>query len=375
MTEILPVFAISLLLAYLSEQHTERCAAAGTHYDKRADWAYILLIIVLTLFAGLRTNYNDTFAYMRGFRNAPNLADLISKPDSLKLLGNPLFHLMESAIKTLTDEPQWLIFVSSVITQTCFIRFFKRYSENFLFSIFLYFTLGTFVFTLAALKQVLAMAVLTLAFPHLEKQQWGRFYLLVFIAMLFHTYAMAFAVLPLFRTKPWSLFTFVFIAVLAAVMLNFETAITAFMDQANDLGKDVAEYEVFDDATINVFRLAVYAVPPLISLVFRKWVLHKNGTADNILIHMSIISLAFMILGTQSGANMFGRMGNYFELGAICCLPIMLKKTFENRSYRLIAGIACICFMGFFIYANAIKLMFDHNYSAISIFQLLFSNV
>lgn len=373
MTEILPIFAVSLLLAYFSEQYTKQCAATGTHYYKRADWAYILLVIVLTLFAGLRTSYNDTFAYMRGFRNAPNLVTLISTPDSLKLFENPLFHLMESAIRTLTDNPQWLIFISSVVTQTCFIRFFKRYSENFLFSIFLYFTLGTFVFTLAALKQVLAMAMLTLAFPHLEKQQWGRFYLLVFIAMLFHTYAMVFAVLPLFRAKPWSVFTFVFIVALAVVMLNFEAAVTAFMDQASDLGKDLAEYEVFDDATINVFRLAVYAVPPLISLAFRKWVLHKNSASNNTLVYMSIISLAFMILGTQSGANMFGRMGNYFELGTICCLPLMLKKTFETRTYRLITGIACICFIGFFIYANAVKLVFDHNYSAVSIFQFLFS--
>ena len=217
------------------------------------------------------------------------------------------------------------------------------------------------------------MAVLTLAFPYLEEKKWSRFYLLVLVAMLFHTYALAFVVLPFFRSKPWSLFTFGFIAVLAIVMLNFDEAITAFMDQANELGKDLAEYEVFDDATINVFRLAVYAVPPLICLVFQKWVLCNSSSADNTLIHMSIISLAFMILGTQSGANMFGRMGNYFELGTICCLPLMLRKTFEARSYRLVVGIACICFMGFFVYANAVKLVFDQNYAATSIFHLLFS--
>lgn len=373
MTEILPVFAVSLLLAYFSERYTGQCAETGMPYRKRKDWAYILLVVALTLFAGLRTSYNDTYAYMRGFRESPDLAALLSKPGALKLMGNPLFHLLESALRSLTDDPQWLIFTSAAITQICFVRFFKRYSESFAFSIFLYFTLGTFVFTLAAVKQVLAMAMLTLAFPYLEERKWVRFYLLVFAAMLFHTYAMAFAVLPFFRRKPWSLFTYIFVAVLAVVMLNFEETITAFMDQANELGKGLAEYEVFDDTTINVFRLAVYAVPPVISLVFQKWILRNNSSADNTLIHMSIISLAFMVLGTQSGANMFGRMGNYFELGTICCLPQMLRKTFDARSYRLIACVACICFMGFFIYANAVKLVFDYNYAATGLFQFLFS--
>ena len=153
-------------------------------------------------------------------------------------------------------------------------------------------------------------------------------------------------------------------------MLNFEETITTFMEQANDLGKSLADYEVFDDATINIFRLAVYAVPPLISLIFQRWTLHDNSDIDNTLIHMSIVSLAFMILGTQSGANMFGRMGNYFELGTICCLPQMLKKTFTPKSYRLIVALACVCFMGFFVYGNTAKLVFDQHYHATSLLKL-----
>ena len=246
-------------------------------------------------------------------------------------------------------------------------------TRQFTFSIFIYYTLGTFVFSLAAMKQITAMAIATLALPYLEQKKWGRYFLVVFIAMLLHTYAMAFAVLPLFRERPWKLFTFVFIAVVAIVMLNFEEAITAFMEQANDLGKTLADYEVFDDNTINIFRLAVYAVPPLISLVFQKWVLHNADEMDNTLIHMGIISFAFMFMGTQAGANMFGRMANYFELGTICCLPEMLEKTFEKRSLKLVAVVACVCFMGFFVYANALHGNFDAEYKSISFWKFISS--
>lgn len=362
MFKLLAVFAVSLVLAYLSEKNTKAITASGQRYSAWKDWAYVLLVVVLILFAGLRTSYNDTGNYISSFRSAATLSEWISDSEHFNPFKNPLYYFLQSALRSVTDDAQWLIFLSALVTQICFIRFFKRYSTNFTFSIFIYFTLGTFVFTLAALKQVLAMAIVTLAFPFLEKKKWIPYYLIVLVGVLIHTYALAFAVLPFFRARPWRLFTFLFVALVAALMMNFESAITEFMEQANDLGKTLAEYEIFDDATINIFRLAVYAVPPLISLVFQGWILQDSSKTDHVLIHMSIISLAFMIMGTQSGANMFARMAMYFELGTICCLPKMLQCTFEKRTYRLISGVAIACFLGFFLYANLVANDFGQDY-------------
>ena len=371
MFKLLTVFVLALVLAYISERNTKIALAKGYHYSAWRDWAYVVLVIALTLFAGLRTNYNDTQNYITGFNSAPILSEFFSDSKNLNPFLNPLFFLYQSAIKTWFGNSQILIFISAVFTQICFIQFIKRYSDNFLFSIFLYFTLGTFVFTLAAIKQVLAMAILTLAFPSLEKKNWGRYYLLILLAMFVHTYAIAFAILPFCTVRPWKMFTFVFIAVMVVLLMNFEEAITAFMDQANELGKTIADYEIFDNATINIFRLGVYAVPPLMSLIFQKWIFIRTDTKQNVLIHMSIISFAFMSMGTQAGANMFGRMGNYFELGTICCLPTILELTFEKRSYRLITGIACICFVGFFVFANLINRRFDLEYQALGILEFI----
>jgi len=371
MFKLLAVFVAALILAYISEKNTEAITASGQRYTVWKDWAYIALVVILVLFAGLRTSYNDTAGYLYGAGYAATLGELFSSEDFYNPFKVPFFHLFQSVIKACFNNPQWMVLSAAAITQICFVRFFKKYSQSFVFSIFIYFTLDTFVFTLAALKQALAMAILTIAFSALEKKQWAKYFFLVFVSMLFHTYALAFVVLPLFKARPWRIFTFVFIAVIAIVMLNFETAITAFMEQASELGKNISEFEVFSDTTINIFRLGVYAVPPLISLVFQKWVLRESIEIENTLIHMSIISLAFMIMGTQSGANMFGRMGNYFELGTICYLPTMLSKIFDAKSYKLVSIFACICFMGFFVYANAIRGSFDMEYQSVSLFSFL----
>ena len=371
MTKLLVVFATALVLAYFSEQNTRAAVAAGHRYVPRRDWAYVLLVTVLVLFTGLRTSYNDTWNYITGFNNSAEFSEWIANAKNLNPFMNPLFYGYQSALKSLTHNPHLLVFTTAMFSQVCILRFIKRYSENFTFSIFIYFTLGTFAFSMAAIKQIVAMSILTLAFPYLEEKKWIRYYITVFVAMLVHTYALAFAVIPLFRARPWSMFTLLFITVVAAVVMTFEETITSFMERANDLGKTLAEYEVFSDTTINIFRLAVYAVPPLISVIFQKWVFHDSNRMDYTLAHMSIISLAFMTMGTQAGANMFGRMGNYFELGTICFLPAMLKKTFDDRSYRLVTTVACVCFVGFFTYANAINTDFGTQYQSMSLWKFI----
>ena len=362
MTKLLVVFILALLFAHSSEEYSRQMHAAGGRYEILQDNGLIWLIIVLSLFSGLRTSYNDTYNYVMMFQKLPALGEYLSDPKNLNVFTNPLFYAYISFLRTVWNDPQVMIFTTSAFTQVCFILFFKRYSENFTFSIFLYFTLGTFCLSMAAMKQVVAMAVVTLAIPCLERRQWVRYYLAVFVAMLVHTYALVFAVLPFFTQRPWRQFTFLVVLSLILVMTNFHDFISEFMDQANELGKTLDEYEVFDDHTVNLLRLAVYAVPPLLSLVFSRWVFEDSTNMDHLLVHMSIISLAFMSLGTQSGANMFGRMANYFELGTIVCLPWMLKQTFSRGSSRIVMAIAAVCFLGFFVYQNAINGSFDSSY-------------
>lgn len=373
MTKLLLVFAATLILAYISEQNTKATIAAGRSYSVWHDWAYLLLVTILVLFSGLRTSYNDTHNYISIFNNLSGVASFLSDAENLHPLGNPLFYFCANLLKHMVDHAQVLIFTTSLFAQICFVRFIKRYSSNFVFSIFLYFTLGTFALSMAAMKQIVAMAVLTLAIPYLEKKKWVQYFLLVFVAMLLHTYAMAFAILPLFTGRPWKQFTYVFMITVVIMLMNFQGVVTTFLEQADEAGKTIADYEVFDNVSVNIFRLAVYAVPPLISLIFQKWIFHDSSNMDHVLVHMSIISLACMIMGTESGANMFGRMGNYFELGTICSLPWMLEKTFDKRSHHLISTVAVIAFLGYFSYANMIATDFGQAYQSVNLFEFIAS--
>lgn len=371
MGKLVVLLAVSTVLAYYSQQNTVLCYQTGTRYRISQDWAYIALVTVLVFFSGLRTGYNDTWNYINGFRNAPFLGEYLQGEDIWDPFSYPAFYFLRSFFKSVADKPNLFIFITSAFVQICFLRFLKRYATNFTFSVFLYITLGTFCFTMAALKQVIAMAILMTAIPFLERKQWVRYYLLVFLAMTFHTYALAYAVLPLFRTRPWKLFTFLFIGIIMTILVSFESVITSFLDSAEEMGKTIAQSDILNNTSLNLIRVMVYAVPPLMSLVLRRWLFHDSLPQHHILVHMSIISAACMLLGTQNGANVFARMGTYFEPGMLCCLPWMIPRSFTKKSAQLVTTVSVILFLGYFFYEFAIAKDFGNNYTSITILEFL----
>ena len=85
MTKLLAVFAIAMALAYISEKNTRNTIESGQHYTPRKDWAFVGLVIVLTLFAGLRTSYNDTWIYIQTFDSSPGVSS--TGKSSLESIG------------------------------------------------------------------------------------------------------------------------------------------------------------------------------------------------------------------------------------------------------------------------------------------------
>ena len=371
MNTLIPILIFGLLFAHLTEKTTLGVYGDGTRQTTQNKLFFFALLCVLAFHAGLRTTYNDTGAYIRGFNESPTVFALLNA-ERMHILTNPAFKVYTAIVHDLTDNYHIYFLIPAFFVQYAFISTIRRYSASFTLGIGLYICLGTYVFSLAAMKQTLAMAILMLGIPKLQDKKYLQYYLLVFVAFLFHTYAIAFAVLPLLAVKPWKAHTFILLFVVFVIMQNFESIIGSFLDYANEQGKDVAEYEVFDNAQVNIFRVAVYAVVPLLSLCLRAHLFRDEyDSCYNVLIHMSIISFSFMLLGTVNGANMFGRMANYFEFGMICSLAWIVRRAFTRESARIITIVAVGCFLFYFYYAYKITLDFDEHYRAVTIVQFV----
>ena len=96
MGELWIVLAVSCGLAFLSEKYT---FAWNGRPSKVLNYGIVVLLIAyLSLFAGLRTGYNDTYTYMSGYKAMAAFPDILTE-FSWRLGDNPGFILLNSLMK------------------------------------------------------------------------------------------------------------------------------------------------------------------------------------------------------------------------------------------------------------------------------------
>ena len=337
---------------------------------RRMDFWCVLAALYLGFFSGLRTDYNDTWAYIVNFKRAGTVAEYIAS-DSFKPTGNPLFYIFQSLMREWNDNYHIFFVVIGVFCFWCYVIFLRKHAPYFTASIYLFIAMGTCVFMLAAMKQAIAVAILTLAIDKLIQKKYIWFYLLVVLAAGFHFYAIVFAVLPFFMTKPWTGKTYLILIGVLFVMLTFESTLTSFLEASDDMGKHVDTGEVFDGNSMSFIRVLVYSVVPIIALVFRKQIFEDSSTTENLFVNMSIICFFINSMGLVSAANMFSRLATYFEFGTIVSLPIVVNKAFPKETARVVMIVAMVCYFGYFLYEFMVSKDFGGSYRSITFIEFL----
>lgn len=366
MFNLLAIFAVAMAGA-VSSSKKERRSLKNRDYDKKIqkNFGYIVVIVALVLFAGLRINYNDTYTYWAAFVN-----ESVTPKDVLAnwtWTDNPAMELYKAIVRRFSTDKTALILLPSAFTEFSILRFLKKFSIQFDFSVFLFFTLGMFCFTMGAMKQSIAIGFLTYALESLNNKKYIKFFFFVFIAFLFHTYAVVLIIAPLLLRKPWSAFTW-FMAIGAVIIfMNLESILGSIIDAAETTGKKIYEDEILGGAGSNIFRILVYAVPPVISLIFRKKLFEDSQPIENLMVHMSILSFACMAYGLAVNANEADRLATYFEIGTLVSLPWMLKKAFDEETHKVIKYCAYAAYFIFFVYKFYFCENFDADYQSILI--------
>ncbi len=306
------------------------------------------IFIILSLFAGLRSEYNDTNTYMYNF--VYRIPDDFSsfRWSDITLGENPGFFVYQVLIKLfISQDPQFFILISSFFTIGLFLAFYNEYTPKFSLSIFLYITSGLFVFSMAAIKQTMAMAIGLLAVHYFIKGKSGRFFLLILLASTIHPYVLLYLLLPLFSKKVWSTKIVVLLLLTIFIGFFFEQFISIILNVTENIGENYKE-EYFIGEGVSNLRLLVFSVTSVLSFIFRKKINEQENIILNLCVNASIISFLFMIMASYGTANMFGRMANYFEPFTYIALPWILTKYIGK--YKIIIIFTCIFFYCIFFY-------------------------
>jgi transmembrane protein EpsG len=310
----------------------------------------IIIAVIMSIFAGLRTEHNDTFLYIFNYINLiPANIYEISKI-SYSIGDHPVFVILQVIIKHyISRDPQVFLLISAFIVNVLFVYFFYKYSARFSLAVFIYITSGLFVFGMAGMKQVLAMSVGIWAVHYALKNKWLAFLLLLFLASFIHPYVIFYGLTPFLKNKIWTVREFAFILVAIFGAFLFDRFIVVVAEVHSAITEEYGLEDYLGKSGVNFLRVVVYAVTPFLSYIFRKKLRTAENTMLTVCINFSIISFAFMFLALFGNPVVFTRMAIYFDPFTIVALTYILINCI-SRKQRFTVIALCIASYSFYFY-------------------------
>lgn len=366
MRELIPVIAVSIFLAVVSDLFSKKDEKLN-RYVKKEKFLWIIIVIVIGIFAGLRESYNDTFAYLHSYDIASGKIDFENIDWSFG--NNPGFVLVQMFFKHFGLSRNAYIMFYSLLTYIIYIWFIRKYSTDFSMSIFI-FVCMVFTFPMAAIKQSVAVAFCLIAVDKAINKKWFWFIFWIFIAETFHAYSFMYLIVPLLFFLPWeNKKTYMWIVIFFFAGLLLRPMLGSILSITDSLGEEYTAEE-FSSAGVNPFRLAVCLVPLILSFILRKQVAASDNEMtreDNICMNLSFLNGEIMFVALFGTANYFARLANYFYIFPVIALPRLFNMV--SPKWRLPLKLAAVfCYFVFFYYeVNIVYGHFDDSFRRIAL--------
>lgn len=300
--------------------------------------AFFIPLIVLSLFAGLRrfSVGTDSGTYTRDFRN--NLDVNYFEFEEGVELG---YQYLEYILLRFNADYVWLFFTTALFVVFCYLRIIKKYSVNYWFSVFLYVCLGYYTFFFNGLRQGIAMAIFTIAFPSLLEKKLIWYLLICFIGSLFHAsilFMIPFYFVVNLRVKPIYkiIATFLGSLLVSRFLIHYIAGTNERYEGYTEVSETAGGYLTLGFQVILVvfiyFIIYIYKIKD--KELLKLFTFYASGV-------LFIVPVAIL------GANPSGpqRLLSYFTWVSILLLPLVFKKL--NNTY--ITAMATVVFLIYFI--------------------------
>ena len=310
-----------------------------------------LITIIFILFSGLRTRFNDTVTYIYGFEQLNtdfNFADIFESYGG--------FDVYQKIIKVyISDNPQMLILITAIITNLLYLHFYKKYSVSFGYTIFLYVVLGIFTFSMAGLKQILAMSFSLLAIDNLLVKKYLKFVLWIIIASLFHPYILIMLMLVFFTDDIWKKKSVTLIVLVLIFSLFFDLILGDVINITNEIRKKYKVEELTNN-TINVYRVIIELIPCIMTYIFRNNIRSEKNKLLNIAVNMLLFRTLMYFVSMFASPIYFARIGTYFQSLDPILIAWMLTTCFPKNKNGLLWRILYCSFYLFYFTLDMTKL-------------------
>lgn len=325
-----------------------RCAKlSNSNREKTDKWSTIFICIILVLMAAFRSDEvgADTFAYRYDYENLAKytFADLIDRY-SIYYIGyyglSKIFHLVGLPVQI------WFGFIE-VFYLFALMKLVNRFSNDKIFSILVYTTIGLYTFSMAGLKQTLAASIMMLSFLLFIDKKYVLSILLVVVTYYTHQAALVFLIAYpayLFRNSKF-IISFAFISCVLLFLYG-----TLFIEtMLNTLNNEHFQAYNVNESTYSYATFIFYAtITTVCLLAFKNY---KKQCSDNsrFFLSMSILGCGLQLLGGIS-PSLF-RLALMFTPFMMILLPNIVYYSSVNTKKTLMF-VLMISIIFYFLYTN-----------------------
>lgn len=314
----------------------------------------LLLACPYVIWAMNRSNFGDTEVYRKIFHDIPDTWSqlVVYLQKHTKDQG---FSVLTFFLKILAGNSDKIFFLVIAAFQIfCVVYFFRKYSTNFLLSMFMFVASTDYLsWMFNGIRQFLAVCMILISFELILKRKYMPMIGMILFASTIHGSALI--MLPIIfivQGKAWNKRTLLMLAGIVAAVLFTDPFINIINSMlAETQYSDLMTNEIWmnDDGT-NVMRVLFYSIPAILSLIGKRYVDEADSPVVNICVNCAACTSFLYILSAFTSGIYIGRIPVYTTLPGYVAVPWLIDHTFTKDSAKMMK-VGLICgFLAFFYY-------------------------
>ncbi len=306
---------------------------------------FILIILYIVFFIGVRDKVLDTASYIDIFERMPlDFRQMLMIVNQSSSKG---FYLIMGIFKIFISDNHyiWLTFLGA-ISCFCIFKTLYKYSIDISLSLYLFVASCTFTWLLNGIRQFLVVCILFGFIDWLIDGKKIKYIALILVLSTIHNSVLFMIPICLVVSSKEIMNKKMILLIIAMIICII------FSDKLFSLAGEILEKDysstLSKDTGSNYLRIIISAVPILIILMTNGF--KKNYSSSVCLaINMSLIGVMFYIAATFTSGILVGRMPIYFTIYNLYLLPWVIQNSFKGK-WKMAMMLLCMFFYLIYFY-------------------------
>lgn len=274
----------------------------------------------------------DTIAYVRNFTIICDLGwtDFRIDIGNVKHYEFAYFYL-NKIISIFSKDPQILLFVCSVLIIGCTYYAIYLFSDDVLLSVSIYQTLGFYCFSIALMRQFLAISILLISFYFFVNCMYSKTFFLVCTAGLFHSTAFIFLGIYFFLAITYKFKNTKFgVTFVVCLFIPIAYKIIIYTIPRYQFYLTYTAQNIISSGLFALFIFGIVVLP----FIFGKMNEIQNNKDITYLLQLLIIGACINFLARY--ISMLGRIVYMFTIFSVFYIPKLLNKLVLSKQNKII---------------------------------------